>query len=112
MKVKVNKYEGVLVLELSGKVMGGPDSQTFNNALLENLKDYKKVVLDLGKVKWMNSSGLGIIVGGLTSTKNAGAEMKLARASKKINSLLILTQLVQVFDSHETVEGAIASFGA
>jgi anti-sigma B factor antagonist len=110
MKIKTNKFESVLVIEMKGKVMGGPDSDLFSETLNEHIEDFKKIVLDLGDVKWMNSSGLGIIVGGLTSVKNAGGELKLARVGKKINSLLMITQLVQIFQTYDTVEGAIASF--
>ena len=58
----------------------------------------------------MNSSGLGILIGGLTTVKNAGGEMKLARTTDKIQSLLMITKLVQVFSTYETVEAAIAAF--
>lgn len=111
MKLKSTLHGSVLVLELKGKIMGGPDAQVFRDELTKHLQDgVKKVVIDLGKVDWMNSSGLGILIGGLTSVKNASGEMKLARTTDKIKSLLMITKLVQVFDSHESVESAIAAF--
>jgi anti-sigma B factor antagonist len=111
MKLKSEKHGSVVVMELKGKIMGGPDSTLFRDELKSHLDEgVKKVVIDLGKVDWMNSSGLGILIGGLTTVKNAGGEMKLARVTDKIKSLLMITKLVQVFDSHETVESAIASF--
>ncbi len=111
MKLKATTHGSVLVIELRGKIMGGPDSNLFRDTLKDHLENgIRKVVVDLGKVDWMNSSGLGILIGGLTSVRNAKGEMKLARVTEKIKSLLMITKLVQVFDSHETVEAAIASF--
>ena len=111
MKLKATTHGSVLILELRGKIMGGPDSNLFRESLKDHLdNEIKKVVVDLGKVDWMNSSGLGILIGGLTSVRNAKGEMKLARVTDKIKSLLMITKLVQVFDSYETVEAAIASF--
>jgi len=111
MKLKSEKHGSVVVMELKGKIMGGPDSNIFRDELGQHLDDgIKKVVIDLGKVDWMNSSGLGILIGGLTSVKNAGGEMKLARVTEKIKSLLMITKLVQVFDAYDTVETAIAAF--
>jgi anti-sigma B factor antagonist len=111
MKLKSERHGSVLVMNMKGKIMGGPDANTFREELKGHIEDgVKKVVVDLGKVDWMNSSGLGILIGGLTTVKNAGGEMKLARVTDKIKSLLMITKLVQVFDSHETVESAIAAF--
>lgn len=111
MKLKSEKHGSVVVIELKGKIMGGPDSAMFRDELKKHLdEDVKKVVVDLGKVDWMNSSGLGILIGGLTTVKNADGEMKLARVTEKIKSLLMITKLVQVFDSYDSVEAAIASF--
>ncbi len=113
MKLKANVYENVLVLELKGKIMGGPDASLFREELKKHLDDgIRKVIIDLGKVDWMNSSGLGILIGGLTSVRNVSGEMKLARTTEKIKSLLMITKLVQVFETHETVEAAIASFSS
>ena len=111
MKLKAERHGSVVVMELKGKIMGGPDATIFKDELKKHLDDgVKKVVIDLGKVDWMNSSGLGILIGGLTSVKNAEGEMKLARVTDKIKSLLMITKLVQVFESFDSVESAIASF--
>ncbi|HEB84248.1 MAG TPA: anti-sigma factor antagonist [Bacteroidetes bacterium] len=111
MKMKTELHGSVLVIELRGKIMGGPDASTFRDGLKKHLDDgVKKVVVDLGRVDWMNSSGLGILIGGLTSVSNAGGVMKLARVTDKIKSLLMITKLVQVFDTYDSVEAAIASY--
>jgi anti-sigma B factor antagonist len=111
MKLKSERHGSVVVMEMKGKVMGGPDATVFRDELKKHLDDgIRKVVIDLGKVDWMNSSGLGILIGGLTTVKNSTGEMKLARTTDKIQSLLMITKLVQVFDTYDSVEAAIASF--
>jgi anti-sigma B factor antagonist len=111
MKLKSEKHGNIVVIELKGKIMGGPDAAVFRDELKNHLDaGVKRVIVDLGKVDWMNSSGLGILIGGLTTVKNSDGEMKLARVTEKIKSLLMITKLVQVFDSYDSVEDAIASF--
>ena len=111
MNLKEKEVDGVVVLELSGKLMGGPDA-TLLSEKLHNLVDQKKtkVVADLGKVSWMNSSGLGILIGGLTTMRNSGGDLKLANVAGKIESLLIITKLIKVFDNFENIDSAVTSF--
>ena len=68
------------------------------------------MVIDLSKVKWMNSSGLGILIGCMTTLKNAGGELKLAAVTEKVQSLFMITKLVTIFDTEDDVEIAIKNF--
>ena len=111
MKIKtIEKYEAV-VLELKGNVMGGDDTKEFNE-VLHKLIDTKKtrVVIDLGGVKFMKSSGLGMLIGGLTTMKKAEGHLKLANVTEKIESLLIITKLIKIFESFDSVDDAVKSF--
>jgi anti-sigma B factor antagonist len=111
MKMNVIEHEGAVVFELKGKIMGGPDALVFHDTLKEYInKGHKKFVLDLAKVDWMNSSGLGILISGLTTVRNAEGELKLARVTDKIQSLLMITKLITVFETYSTVENALLSF--
>ena len=112
MKMEPRESKGVVILELSGKIMGGPDATLLNEKLHELIGSNKtKIVADLQKVDWMNSSGLGILIGGLTTMRNNGGDLKLANITDRIQSLLMITKLLTVFETFETVEEAIASFG-
>jgi len=73
-------------------------------------KRKKKIVVDLSGVQGMNSSGLSMLITGLTTMKNAGGDLKIAAASKKIESLLAITKLTTVFELYPSVRKAIASF--
>ena len=111
MKFKTKEIKGITVIELDGNVMGGPDASALNDFLHKLIAEEKNhVVVDLKAVSFINSSGLGMLIGGLTTMRHAGGELKLARASKKIENLLEMTKLLKVFDVHKTVNNAIASF--
>ena len=111
MKFKTKEINGITVIELDGNVMGGPDASALNNFLHKLITEEKNhVVVDLKAVSFINSSGLGMLIGGLTTLRHSGGELKLARASKKIENLLEMTKLLKVFDLNKNVNNAIASF--
>jgi len=91
--------------------MGGEDTKDFNDHLHKLIDDDKKnIVVDLSSVKFMNSSGLGMLIGGLTTMKKADGNLKLARVTEKIESLLIITKLITIFESFETLDAAVESY--
>lgn len=111
MNIEQREQDGVIILELAGKIIGGPDATTLNDKLHDLVeKNSKRVVADLSQVNWMNSSGLGILISALTTTRNAGGELKIAAATEKIKKLLTITRLTNVFTLYETVDEAVASF--
>jgi anti-sigma B factor antagonist len=111
MKIKVTERYEAVILELKGNVMGGEDTKDFNDLLHKLIDDGKKnIIIDLADVKFMNSSGLGMLIGGLTTMKKANGHLKLARVTDKIESLLIITKLITIFEFYENVDLAIKSF--
>lgn len=110
MKTKlVEKYNAV-VIELKGNVMGGDDTKEFTETLHKLIDEGKKnVIVDLSGVKFMNSSGLGMLISGLTTMKKADGLLKLANVTDKIESLLIITKLITIFESYESVDEAVKS---
>lgn len=111
MKFKMTQQGTVTIIRLQGNVMGGPDATTLNSQIHELLEEGKnQVVLDLADVEFMNSSGLGMLIGGASTLKNAGGRLKLAKASDKILALIKITKLTPVFEHYESVKTAVASF--
>jgi len=111
MKINVREDKSVTILELKGNIMGGEDETTFYDQLHELIdKGRIKVVLDLSRVEWINSRGLGILISGLTTMKNNSGELKLARTSEKVESLLTMTRLITAFEHYDSVDEAVASF--
>ena len=113
MKIKTTeKYEAVIIA-LKGNVMGGDDTKMFNEHVHKLIEEDKKnVVIDLSGVKFMNSSGLGMLIGGLTTLKKADGVLKLASVTDKIESLLMITKLITIFDSYDTVDEAVKAFAS
>ncbi|HMK39047.1 MAG TPA: STAS domain-containing protein [Bacteroidota bacterium] len=101
----------VTVIGLSGNLMGGPDATALNSTLHELVgKGNTRVVLDLRGVQFMNSSGLGILIGGASTLKTAGGGLAIAGASEKILALITITRLEKVLATYPTVDAAVASF--
>lgn len=111
MKIKTTEHYGAVAIELKGNVMGGPEAAELNDLLHKFLEEGKKnVVIDLSDVKFMNSSGLGMLISGFTTMKNGGGNLKLAGATDKIQSLLVITKLITIFENYDSVEEAVKSF--
>lgn len=111
MKTKLLEKYNAVIVELKGNVMGGDDTKDFNQLLHKLIEEGKKnVIVDLGDVKFMNSSGLGMLISGLTTMKRENGSLKLANVTEKIESLLIITKLITIFESYESVDDAIKSF--
>ena len=102
---------GIVVLNLSGKIMGGEETTLFHGKLHEYIQAGKnKFVIDLKNVEWMNSVGLGMLISALTTMKNNEGQMRLVNVTENIESLLTITRLVTIFQTHDTIEDAIKSF--
>jgi len=111
MNYNVEERYNSVVITLKGNVMGGPDGAKLHESLHE-LKEQGKanVVVDLSKVKFMNSSGLGMLISAMTTMRNAGGDLRLANVADRIQSLLVITKLITVFKHFESVDEAAKSF--
>lgn len=111
MAFKEDMRAGVSILELKGKLMGAPETTEIHQRVKELVANgVKKVVIDLGGVTWMNSSGIGMLMSALSTVRNAGGELKVARATEKVKSLFIITKIITTFEHYDSVEEAVASF--
>jgi anti-sigma B factor antagonist len=109
--IKRKDISDVTVLKLSGKLMG-EDASTFQNLIKELLGEgRKKILLDLGGLSWINSTGLGILISVYTSVKNAGGVLKISSVAERIESVLLITKLIMVFETYKTEEEALVTFG-
>lgn len=101
----------VLVLELNGDLMGGTDSDAFRKVVDKAiLNENVNVVVDLGNVNWMNSSGLGMLISSLTSLRSSDGDLKLANLSERLKRPMKITKLDSVFEDYESVEKAVQSY--
>ncbi len=111
MKIKTRQVDGVTILDLSGRITLGEGSVTVRDAVRDALaKGSNKILLNLGDISYIDSSGLGELVSAYTTVKNAGGEMKLLNLTKKVQDLLQITKLYTVFDVKDDEAAAVASF--
>ncbi|HOZ17006.1 MAG TPA: STAS domain-containing protein [Candidatus Fermentibacter daniensis] len=113
MKIQEQVKNGITVLRVSGKLIGGPELMELKTAFqnIVNQDRHHKVLLDLGGVSWMDSSGLGVIVSGHTTISRAGGVVKILNATNKIHELFIITKLITIFETFQDEDEAIDSFG-
>ena len=111
--LSINKREvdGVLVMDLDGRVSLGETNRQLHEALREAVADgKKKVVLNLAKVAAIDSSGLGEIVAGYSTLSAAGGTLKLINLPERVSDLMTITKLYTVFDIYDSEAAGIASF--
>ena len=111
MSVKFTYYDDIVIVSAKGNLMGGKETDDYHQMVKDLISGGKnKIVADLSKVKWINSKGLGMLMGCYTSCKNAGGDFKIAGATEKVKSLLMITKLLTLFDAFETIDDAVESF--
>ncbi len=112
MPFKVNEEYQAVIFEIKGRFLGSIDGAAFKTRLADSLESGKiQFVIDLSKADFMDSSGIGVLIGGLTSTRRSGGDMRLAGMTKRIKNLFLITKLLgSVFDDYETVEAALKSY--
>ena len=101
----------VTIVDLSGKISLGEGSALLRKTIRNLLEDQRILLLiNLGDVDYIDSSGIGELVSAFTAVKNRGGELKLLNLTKKVRDLLQITKLYTVFDVHSDERTAIGSF--
>jgi anti-sigma B factor antagonist len=112
MKAITRQVDSVNVVDLSGRITLGEGCSQLRELIRDLLaKGHKKILLNLGEVTYIDSSGIGELVSGFTAVSNQGGQLKLLNLTKKVQDLLQITKLLTVFDVHDDETKAIASFG-
>jgi anti-sigma B factor antagonist len=113
MDIEERAVGDVVVLDLKGRVTLGEGDQLLKdkvNSLMNQGR--KKIVLNLAGVPYIDSAGLGQIVGTYTTVSRQGGSLKLANLTKKITDLLAITKLLTVFETFDSENEAVRSFSA
>jgi len=112
MKANSRRVDGVTILDLSGRITLGEGSVVLRDQIRDLLgKSEKKILLNLGDVTYIDSSGIGELVSAFTTVRNQGGELKLLNLTKKVHDLLQITKLYPVFDVKDDEASAIKAFG-
>jgi anti-sigma B factor antagonist len=111
MKATSRRVDGVTILDLSGRITLGEGSVVLRDQIRELLgKSEKKILLNLGDVTYIDSSGIGELVSAFTTVRNQGGELKLLNLTKKVHDLLQITKLYTVFDVKDDEASAVKAF--
>jgi anti-sigma B factor antagonist len=110
-KLTTRQVGDVTVIDVAGRITLGEGSSVLRDALRDLVsKNQKKILLNLGEVSYIDSSGIGELVSGFTTVTNGGGALKLLNLNKRVKDLLQITKLYTVFDVHEDEASAIRSF--
>ena len=113
MQIKERTVDGVVILDVSGKILIGDGEVQLKRKFTQLLEQgHRRMIINLGEVPYMDSSGLGAVVRCHTAVHRAGGELKLANLTQRMLDLLTITKLMTVLDTYDTEEDALKSFGA
>jgi len=109
MKLTKKEVRGVVVVAIHGRLLGGPDQSDKFHQFFKSILDEgaKNVIVNLGRTPYVNSMGIGMLIGTHTSFRNSGGELVLARVIDRIKNILVVTQLCLIFKTFETVDEAV-----
>jgi anti-sigma B factor antagonist len=110
-KTSIRQVDGITIVDCSGRITLGEGSVILRDAVRDLLaKGQKKILLNLGEVTYIDSSGIGELVSAFTTVRNQGGDLKLLNLTKKVHDLLQITKLYTVFDIKDDEATAISAF--
>ena len=110
-KLTTRQVGDVTIVDVSGRITLGEGSSSLRDALHSAVEaGNKKILLNLGDVTYIDSSGIGELVAAFTSVSNQGGSLKLLNLTKRVQDLLQITKLYTVFDVHDDENHAVRSF--
>ena len=111
MKASTRQVDGITIVDLSGRITLGEGSVVLRDTIKDLLgKGSKKILLNLGDVSYIDSSGIGELVSAFTSVQRQGGELKLLNLTEKVHDLLQITKLYTVFDVKDDEAAAVGAF--
>jgi len=111
LQIETREVGHVTILDISGRIVLGDEIHDLREAVRDLLKqDKKKIILNLANVDYIDSSGVGELVGCFTTLRNAGGELKLLNLTQKVHDVLQVTKLYTVFDIRDDEFTAVKSF--
>jgi len=110
LKMETRQADGVTIISCTGRIVFGEESTVLRDTLKRILAASRQVVLNLSGVSYIDSGGLGTLVGVYSSARSAGADIKLTGLGQRLRDVLQITKLVTVFEVYDTEQQAIAAF--
>ncbi len=111
MTISTREVSHVTIIDVDGRITLGDELDQLRDAIRQLVASgKKKIILNLAKVDYIDSSGVGELVGSYTAVRNAGGELKLMNLTKKVHDVLNVTKLYTVFDIKDDEFTAVKSF--
>ena len=110
LKMETRVVDGVTVVSCQGRIVFGEEAMELRETLKRLLGSTRQIILNLSGVAYIDSGGLGTLVGVYSSARAAGADVKLTGLGQRIRDVLQITKLVTVFEVYDTEPEAIAAF--
>jgi anti-sigma B factor antagonist len=110
LKLTTKTKDGVLVVDCIGRIVFGDESSLIRETVKKAISENNRIVLNLGEISYIDSGGLGTLVGLRTSAQNAGGTIKLTNLTRRVGDLLQVTKLLTVFDVYNSEAEAVESF--
>lgn len=113
MKYGQREVDGIVVLDLKGKLTGGPEAETFRDLFRKLVADGKtNVIINLKEVDWIASTGIGILIRGYQTVREAGGDFIMVHVGDRTQQIFNVLRLEHIFKIMETEEEALAHFKA
>ena len=110
LKIETRQADGVTIVACAGRIVFGEESTALRDNLKRILGSTRQVVLNLSGVTYIDSGGLGTLVGVYSSARSAGADIKLTGLGQRLRDVLQITKLVTVFEVYDNEQQAMAAF--
>jgi len=110
LKMETRTVDGVAIVSCAGRIVFGEEANALRDTLKKLLTSSKQLVLNLGGVSYIDSGGLGTLVGVYSSARAGGADIKLTGLGQRLRDVLAITKLATVFEVYDTEQQAIAAF--
>jgi anti-sigma B factor antagonist len=111
LEIQERQAGDVTILDMDGKITIGEGSTALRSAIRRLAQEgKKKILLNLEKVGYMDSTGLGELIASYTTVSRDGGQLKLLQLSGKLQDLLVITKLLTVFDTYDSESDALGSF--
>jgi len=111
LRLSTRTLGGVLVVDCAGRIVFGEESAYLRDAIKKLIAEKQNLVLNLAAINYIDSGGLGTLVGLYITARNTGTSIKLANLTQRVGDLLQVTKLVTVFDVYDSEQKAVDSFG-
>jgi anti-sigma B factor antagonist len=113
LKLQSREVKGIVIIDLSGRLVMGEACAAIRDEIRDQFAHgFRKILLNLANVTYIDSAGLGELTAAYTTAKNREGELKLMNLTKRVHDLMQITKLYTVFDVYDDEKTAVASFGS